>query len=280
MPPTPPAQSLLRPFVQNNSTAAIRYRYWLSVPPDYDKDETKRWPLMLFLHGAGESARGEGADALLELEMVKMHGVPKLVCAYELLRSPNPPTPVIPQQPTRPPTSSRRKDTPPPLQPVTPSCATLVTESFITVSPQLNFSEGGYGWNPHVLSDLLAEIESLYRVDATREYVTGVSMGGYGTWALAMHNPTRFAAIAPVCGGADAARVSVIKDTPVWNHHGAKDEIIPISESDEVIQALKRCGAKEVEYSIYPEAGHDSWTEAYNRIELWEWFLTHQREAK
>ena len=147
---------------------------------------------------------------------------------------------------------------------------------FIVVSPQ---SPGG-GWNNEVLINLLDETEKNYSVDTDREYLTGLSMGGFGTWALATENPNRFAAIAPICGGGQAFRVRRIKDVPVWVFHGAKDPVVPVKSSQDMVDALKAAGAPEVKFTIYPEAMHDSWTETYDNPELYTWFLAHKRQAK
>lgn len=91
----------------------------------------------------------------------------------------------------------------------------MVTENFITVTPSLNM-EWGYGWNASILSALLGEIVERYRVDLESVHVTGFSMGGYGTWDLAMHSPKRFATLMPICGGGDPARATLVKDVPHW----------------------------------------------------------------
>jgi predicted peptidase len=102
-------------------------------------------------------------------------------------------------------------------------------------------------------------------------------MGGYGTWALALHPPNhnRFASLMPICGGGDSLRASHIADIPQWIHHGELDDIIPIAQSDKMVKALKKAGASEdtVNFTRYPELAHDSWTEAYGRAEVWQWVL-------
>jgi predicted peptidase len=102
-------------------------------------------------------------------------------------------------------------------------------------------------------------------------------MGGFGTWRLAAAQPHRFAAIAPICGGGDAADACNLKDLPVWAFHGARDRIVPISESEKMVEALKACGGN-VKFTVYPEADHDSWTQTYNNPALFDWFKQHQRD--
>ena len=142
---------------------------------------------------------------------------------------------------------------------------------FILVSPQC--PEGSW-WSDNVLDGLLKELEEKYNVDKNRIYVTGLSMGGYGTWSLAMEYPHRFAAIAPVCGGGNVRTVCKLKDMPIWVFHGAKDNVVPIAESQKLVDALKKCG-NDVKFTIYPEANHDSWTETYKNPELYKWLLSH-----
>lgn len=102
--------------------------------------------------------------------------------------------------------------------------------------------------------------------------------GGYGTWDLALSTPDRFATLMPICGGGDAIRAKNIKHVPQWVHHGERDDIIPISASKEMVDALNKARADEVKFSRYAEAAHDSWTKAYNNIEVWRWVLGHRRE--
>jgi predicted peptidase len=127
------------------------------------------------------------------------------------------------------------------------------------------------------LNDLLQEIIRMHRVDRQRIYLTGLSMGGYGTWSLAMAYPDTFAALAPVCGGGDPGRVGRIKHLPIWVFHGAKDDIVPFEESESMVKALRRAG-NDVRFTVYPDARHDSWTETYNNPRLYEWFLSHRRK--
>jgi predicted peptidase len=200
-------------------TRTVSASYLVSLPEGYGTVDQK-WPLVLFLHGAGE----RGSD----LELVKKHGPPKLIAAG-------------------------------------------TSFPFIMVAPQCPENQW---WSEDVLAALLDRIEETYSVDKFRVYVTGLSMGGYGTWRLATLNPDRFAAIAPVCGGGDVSTVCSIKNTPVWAFHGAKDPVVPLQESQQMVDKLKSCGG-DVKLTVYPEAGHDSWTETYDNPELYTWMLSH-----
>lgn len=83
----------------------------------------------------------------------------------------------------------------------------------------------------------------------------------------------------PICGGGDTIRAKNIKHVPQWIHHGELDDIVPISASQKMVDALTKAQADEVKFSKYPDAAHDSWTKAYNNIEVWQWMLQHRRES-
>lgn len=144
---------------------------------------------------------------------------------------------------------------------------------FIVVSPQC---PPGERWSVNPLSTLLDDVIAQYHVDLDRVYLTGLSMGGYATWHLSAAQPDRFAAIAPICGGGNPEEAYRLKNLPVWAFHGARDRIVPLRESEKMVQALKKCGGN-VKFTIYPEADHDSWTQTYNNPMLYDWFLQHQR---
>jgi len=146
---------------------------------------------------------------------------------------------------------------------------------FIIVSPQCPENEW---WTTQLtsLEMLINNICENYKVDESKIYVTGLSMGGYGTWAIAIKNPNRFAAIIPICGGGDVENICDIGKLPVWTFHGAKDNVVPISETKNLVDKLKSCGGN-VEFTIYPNARHDAWTETYNNDKIYEWLLSQSK---
>ena len=200
----------------------VMMKYLLYLPKDYDPKES--WPLLLFLHGAGE--RGDN------LELVKKHGPPKLIEAGQHF-------------------------------------------PFIVVSPQCPIKRW---WEPFTLAALLDEIVEKHQVDPDRIYVTGLSMGGFGTWSLVAHQPDRFAAAAPICGGGEPIMAKLFRPIPAWVFHGAKDSVVPLERSETMVEAMKQAGGH-VKFTVYPEAGHDSWTETYANPELYQWLLQHRRGA-
>lgn len=204
-----------------------RLGYLLFLPQGYSANPDQRWPLILYLHGAGE--RGD------DLELVKIHGIPK----------------IVEQQPDFP---------------------------FITVSPQCPGES--WWWEHHLmLKALLEEILARYDVDETRVYLTGNSMGGFGAWSLSIAYPEMFAAIAPICGGGIAGFAPALKNVPVWAFHGAEDDVVNPEISQQMVDALRACGG-DVKFTLYPQVGHDSWTQTYDNPELYEWFLAYRCQSR
>jgi predicted peptidase len=151
-----------------------------------------------------------------------------------------------------------------------------LAKDFIVVSPQC---PAGRGWKVDDLMTLLDDIEAKYRVDADRIYVTGLSMGGFGTWDLASNFPDRFAAIAPMCGGGQPEMARRLKYLPIWVFHGEADPAVPFKRSEDMVEALKKVG-NDVKFTRYPGVGHDCWTASYANPELYTWFLSHTRSER
>lgn len=140
---------------------------------------------------------------------------------------------------------------------------------FVTISPQCPAEKR---WNADELAKLVDHGANTYQADPKRLYVTGLSMGGAGTWDLLAGYPGKFAAAIPICGPGDPAAAEKMKATPIWVFHGAKDQGVPIAKSEEMVEAIKKVGGN-VKFTVYPEAGHDSWTETYNNEEVYKWLL-------
>lgn len=144
---------------------------------------------------------------------------------------------------------------------------------FVVVAPQNPHDQL---WDDALVMAVLDRVLATHRIDPDRVYLTGLSRGGFGTWRLAIQHPERFAAIAPVCGGGLPDYAFRIKDVPVWAFHGAKDRAIPLSRTVEMVEALLEVGGN-VKLTVYPEAGHDAWTETYDNPALYTWLLGHAR---
>jgi predicted peptidase len=211
-------------------------QYLLFLPKDYAARRSERWPLILFLHGAGE--RGTN------VWRADIHGPQKYIVIH----------PDFP---------------------------------FILVTP---LCPSNQVWSSEMLSALLDETIKKYRVDTNRIYLTGLSMGGFGVWDLALAMPERFAAVIPIAGGgndlpivlartgfASPENVAALKSLAFWAFHGAKDTVVVPDESERMITALKRLGVGEAKLTIYPDATHNSWERTYNNPEIYDWLLQHKR---
>lgn len=157
---------------------------------------------------------------------------------------------------------------------------------FLVVAPQCPKPEKGepnlkYTWKEsgEDLLTILEQVKSDYRVDPDRIYLTGLSLGGFGSFYMAAQYPGRWAAVAPICGGGDASMADKYRGTPFWVFHGEKDRVVPMSRSKEMVEAMKALGV-DVKFTTYPEADHDSWTKTYENDELYAWFLSHKLETK
>lgn len=132
-------------------------------------------------------------------------------------------------------------------------------------------------WDPERISATLNDAIRRYPIDPRRVYATGYSMGADGVWAAAMHEPQRYAAIVTLCGGGDVRKVTRLVRLPIWNFHSKNDPVVSISESEELIRALRAAGAPEVHFTIYPDAGHNIWTRTYADSALYQWLLAHRK---
>ena len=113
-----------------------------------------------------------------------------------------------------------------------------------------------------VVIDILNEVIGEFPVDSRRLYLTGLSMGGYGSWDLGTRLAERWAAVAPICGGGDELYADRLVGVPVWAWHGAADDVVPVAKSRRIIDAIRQAGG-DPKYTELPGVGHDSWTQAY-----------------
>jgi len=205
-----------------NGERDVTLRYWLYLPEGYDTRPNEKWPLVLFLHGAGE--RGD------DLEKVKIHGPPKLV--------------------------AHGKQFP-----------------FVLVSPQV---PTGDRWHADELAKLLDSLANTLRIDTQRLYVTGLSMGGSGTWSLVSAYPDKFAAAMPMCGRGDLEAVPKLAKTPIWVLVGGQDRERTVQNCEYMASALAKAGC-DGRFTLYFQLPHDCWTVTYDNPQTYEWLLSHKR---
>ena len=152
---------------------------------------------------------------------------------------------------------------------------------FVVVTPQCPPPQGAMkdvptAWKPDQLIQLVDHVLASTNTDRTRVYVTGLSMGGYGTWRVVAAYPERFAAAAPICGGGEPnAMAGPLRRVPIWAFHGARDTVVPLLESQVMVDAV-RCAGGHVRFTIYPDVEHDSWTATYNNQDVYDWLLSHR----
>ena len=149
---------------------------------------------------------------------------------------------------------------------------------FIVVIPQAE----NFGWaadtkNAKRALAMLDDVQKEYKTDAKRQYLSGLSMGGMGTWSIAMAHPDRFAAIVPVCGRGDTKTAEKIKDLPCWCFHGDADAAVKVEGSRAMIDAVKKAGGSP-KYTEYPKVGHNSWDMAYGTDDLYTWLLEQKKK--
>ena len=199
----------------------VSLKYYIYYPDNYyDSDTT--FPLVLFLHGAGE--RGN------DLSLVEKHGIPKMI--------------------------NNGEDFP-----------------FITIAPQCPKNQW---WSePLYVKTLILFVEDIIRsnkIDIGRIYATGLSMGGYGTLAIAKERPDLFSAIIPVCGGMDTTDIERLKDIPIWLFHGDEDKVVPVENSELIYNLLKPMNP-DIKITIYKGVNHNSWDMTYNDKKIYDWIL-------
>jgi predicted peptidase len=145
----------------------------------------------------------------------------------------------------------------------------------VTICPQC---PAGELWDNLSLITLLDQVTASLNIDTCRVYLSGLSLGGRGTWGLANTHPGRFAAIAPICAPFVLVNTDNFKSLPMWCFHGAMDSIVPIADSVRMLRMLRNAGC-EVKFTVYPDADHDSWTETYLNPQLYDWFLAQRRTS-
>ena len=147
---------------------------------------------------------------------------------------------------------------------------------FVVLSPQNPVDDW---WSTDVLDALLNDIVSRYHIDRNRICVTGLSLGGYGAWSMAIVYPDRFAAIAPVSGAGNPSDACRAGSTPVWAFHGADDPVVPVADAEAMVNALLACGGN-ARLTIYPNTGHAAWYLAYDDSTLYDWLLANRLDAR
>ncbi|NQX71696.1 prolyl oligopeptidase family serine peptidase [Paenibacillus alba] len=142
---------------------------------------------------------------------------------------------------------------------------------FVVAVPQCP-SESYWNMERDAVTALIEELSANHRVDGRRIYLIGYSLGGYGVWDLAIHNPKMFAAIVPLSSGGQVSKAEKLKDISIWAFHGAKDDIVPLEQMTDMVSAIEKHQGN-VRLTIYPDLGHDIMRETLSNQELYSWLL-------
>lgn len=222
-------------------SAGTKLHYRLLKPADYDA--TKKYPLVIFLHGAGE----RGADNFVQLKhgMINFandEGMKKYPCFV--------------------------------LAPQCPTGSKWVNVDWGAAKHEMPETPA----SPMRLTiEVVQKLSQEFSLDPSRFYITGLSMGGYGTWDAIQRKPEMFAAAIPICGGGDPKFAKQMSSVPIWAFHGDKDTAVKVERSRDMIQALKDAGASP-KYTEYPGVGHDSWTATYKNPEVLDWLFAQKKK--
>lgn len=203
------------------------YKYLLYTPKA-DSNQTKKYPLIIYLHGGSQKGN--------DLNKLKTYGLPYLVEKGQNF-------------------------------------------NFIIASPQC--PENKYWSSENWFDSLYINISTKYEIDTDRIYLTGMSMGGYGVYITAMDFPDKFAALLPLCGGcndSDTARICNLKNIPIWAFHGTSDDKVPISETERIINGLKKCNTSaNVKFTQLENEGHYIQYLYENNPEIYDWLLKQKK---
>lgn len=202
----------------------------------------KQYPLVLFLHGAGE----RGSDNKVQLK----HGVNDILKGAAALGES--------------------------IFLIAPQCP--ANEWWTTAAPdRCKRKEAGVKESlTEAVLALIDETAEKHPIDPKRIYITGLSMGGYGTWDMLARSPQTWAAAIPICGGGDPSSVRRFKQIPIWIFHGDADEVVPAKNSELMAAALEDVNGK-AELTMYPGVGHDSWTQTYKNLEVIKWLFAQKK---
>ena len=225
--------------LKNKEGQRLLYRFLKPV----SLEAGKKYPVVIFFHGAGE--RGDDNDKTL------IHGVKTFATEEFLTKFPC--FVVVPQCPNN---------------QMWMRFPWTVEKVVLPDQPTESLS---------LTMQCLDALEKEFPIDTDREYVTGLSMGGFATWESIVRSPNRFAAAVPVCAGGDATKAKSIAHLPIWAYHGAKDGVVKVERSREMIDALKAVGGSP-KYTEYPDIGHDSWNGAYKDRAMYDWLFSQRRK--
>jgi predicted peptidase len=215
-------------------------KYRLMMPENYDSKQ--KYPLVLFLHGAGE----RGDDNTVQL----VHGMKDFASDENRAKYP--------------------------CFVLAPQCPNGKKWAEVDWGADTHKTPAEASDPMRLTLEVIAGLEKQFSIDPKRLYVTGLSMGGYGTWDLISRKPNMFAAAIPICGGGDETEAAKISKIPIWVFHGDKDGAVKVERSRRMVKAIEAEGGKP-KYTEYAGVGHDSWSRTYADPNVFEWLFSQKR---
>lgn len=214
--------------------------YSIYVPADYDA--AKKYPVVLFMHGAGE----RGND-------LKTHLTQGIIEPFKNTESPIYGCIVV-----------------------APQCP--ADKKWVNVAKWTDciYSTDAIAETEEIKAvlELVGSLKDTYSTDTNRYYCTGLSMGGYATWDMNVRHPEIFAAAMPLCGGADMSKAAAVKEIPIWTFHGLQDTTVPPTGTKTMVNRIQAAGGTKITYTTFENAAHDIWATVYGREDVWEWLLS------
>ena len=224
------AQKQTKEHYQSTLQGGTKIGYLSYLPPAYNKNNSEDFPLLIFLHGLGETGSN--------LDLVARNGPPMLINQGKW-----------------------PEDRP-----------------FVVISPQTS-STFYNSWGPALVNNVIDHVVSKYRIDESRIYITGLSLGGHGSWNYATQYPDRVAAVVPVCGRGNVNLACKMEDVPLWAFHNEGDNTVHVNGTKNMMDALDKCASKaDQKATIYPKQGHNAWSNTYDLSsghDIYSWMLSH-----
>jgi predicted peptidase len=232
-----------RTYMVSDSTPPLAVHYRLLKPEAIEPGKT--YPVVLFLHGAGERGDDNRRQLIYLPEWMTRKEWRKRYACYL-------------------------------IAPQCPATEWWMRSKRADDEPTKSQSQAAHA---EAVLGILRAVTAAEPIDQRRIYLTGLSMGGYGSWSLAAQHPELFAAVVPICGGGDSAWATKLKDVPIWAVHGSADNTVPVQNSRKMIDAIKAVGGSP-RYTELEGVGHDSWTAAYNDPQGVLPWMFQQRQAR
>lgn len=231
-------------FFTDSTGTTLPYRFLCPKTDTVAGADSAKYPVLLFLHGAGE----RGSDNEINLSYIDK------VFGSDVFQQEHPCYVIVPQ------------------------CAELYR--WCETDWTLPYHTMPYQMSKYLsaANELLDSVAALPNADINKIYVTGMSMGGFGTWDIICRYPGKFAAAMPICGGADEKVACRVKNIPIRTFHGSTDKLVKVSRSRNISNAIRACGGTKCQYTEFPGMGHLIWDKVYSNKENLDWLFSNSKK--